>query len=209
MASSKCSPAVGAATEPSFAKHRLVAARVGGLGLPLQVGRQRHLTVLAGKGEGVAVEADDEGARLVVDRALHRRHQGVGLVEAAGEDETTTGLRLLRGVQEHDPGTIVTTPDKQHLDLAPRTRLLPIQAGRDDARVVDDEDVAGLKQLLEVGEGAVVQAAGLVEVQQARRRPLGEGMPGDALLGQLERPRRQEVEVGGGGVAHAVPSSAS
>src|SRR5208283_1386601 len=61
-----------------------------------------------------------------------------------------------------------------------------VEAGRKDARIVEDDEIGGAQQAGEVAKVRVAEAGGgAVDVQQARGGAVGERGAGDQLVGQV------------------------
>lgn len=86
---------------------------------------------------------------------------------------------------------------EQHLHGA-ATRLLAAQPCRNDASVVEHQQIAGLEQLDEITNAAIVEGrpTARVQNQQPRSRPLRQRPLRDQFLGQFE------IEIGGVHGAH-------
>ena len=72
----------------------------------------------------------------------------------------------------------------QHFDLA-ATAFLAVQASLDDARIVKDQQVPLAQQAGQVGELAVMQLAGTVQMQQTAALALGRRALSDQIRGKL------------------------
>ena len=89
------------------------------------------------------------------------------------------------------PGTAAADGSTRSTSTLPPLDLLPDEPGRDDAAVVEHEEIAGREQVGQVVEAQVPRrASGAGEDEQARRAPRLHRRLGDEFLGE------REVELG-------------
>ena len=146
----------------------------------VDVGRQRRLAEAVEDllEDAVVVELDDAAAEVGV--LGHRAR------ELIAEADDIAGLGLLAGLDERLPMVRVEAAQEEDLDLAARLVAVTNQAGRHDARVVEDQGVARLEEFLEIVEVAVLD--GLlhgVEHHEARGIARLDRHLGDALFWQV------------------------
>ena len=158
---------------------RACVVRVHGLvplGIPLRlvdVRRQRHLAVrLAREPHEPAPLAE------LVDEL------GGGRIEPRTRGEPFSGAEPARRARERLPHVVLPPLNQEHLDVA-AGRASQEQPGRDDARVVDDHEMA-VELLGQVAEGPVADLpARTVEDQHPRRVPRLDRMLSDEVAGQV------------------------
>ena len=169
----------------------LVAVVVAGVGLVRDVGRQRRGAVRIQQVQHRAGKADVE------QFAFAAQHGGV---EGVGQAQHHAGAGRLAGPHVRQGAVGVGDAFDQHFDLA-ACGLVAGQARLDHAGVVEHQQVAGAQQPFQVGEAAVMELAGAVQVQQPAARALGGGRLRDELGRQLV------VEVGNGKGLHGISVS--
>ena len=153
---------------------------LGRRGTVVDVGRQRHL---AGRGhDGVRVTVEANGADPVGQALPHLD------AVAAAERDRGAHRQAARGTHEGLPPvrTVVERSQHEHLRGAPAGTLRR-QPGRDDARVVDDEQVTRAQPLPDVAESAVLERRRLGSVkneQPGSVARLDRGLP-DGPVGQV------------------------
>lgn len=111
--------------------------------------------------------------------------EGCGLFVVIHEFDDCSGADAFTGF-EHDPpfegGGFLGEED---FDVAARVLFAGAEAGGDDAAIIEDEEVAGLEEIGEVEERAMLGESGLpVEGKQAGAVPFICGMLSDEFLGQ-------------------------
>ena len=132
---------------------RLIAIAVIGRILPLDIGRQRHMTI--------AAHHVFEGVRLGLEHkqcALPAQHPecqiGDITLRVGGDQQQRAVARTLAGADVGQCAAITADPLNQ--DLYPSTRLLlGEQPRRDHPRVVKHQQIVGREQLREVPESQV------------------------------------------------------
>lgn len=80
--------------------------------------------------------------------------------------EARAGLGLFAGLENDFPIGEVETAEEQKLDCAARAFLHAVQARGDDARLVDDEHVAGVEVIDHVAEDFMLDRAGIAMVDE-------------------------------------------
>ena len=185
--SSKCRPAVGAATAPGVPRvDRLVARLVVGFGCSRDVRRQRHLAV--------AVE--------IVERAARRPR---GAARRSDRRRSTTVAARVAG--KHELAARSSADGSRAAGRAPRSRprrrssssstlppvgLSPRQPRLDHARVVEDEQIAGRDEPRQIGEREIGERRA-IDVQQPAARALAAAAPArSARAAARSRSRRAE-----------------
>ena len=159
-------------------EHRLVARVVVRPSFAMDVGRQRQATGVLQPGLERLVDVEGQAIEL----ALASEHFGV----AAGiQRDAAAGLRRL--ARAHLRPRLVPGQQAFDEDLdAPAAGLRAVQAGRDHARVVEDQQVAGLQQVRQVADAGIAQGRGRGRHhQQAARGALGQGRLRDQLGRQV------------------------
>ena len=146
----------------------------------VDVGRQRRLAEAVEDllEDAVVVELDDAAAEVGVF--------GDGARELRAEADDVAGLGFLAGLDERLPVIGIEAAQEEDFDFAARLVAVADEAGRHDARVVEDQGVAGLEVFLEVVEVAVLD--GLlygVEDHEARGVARLDWHLGDALFWQV------------------------
>ena len=146
----------------------------------VDVGRQRRLAEAVENllEDAVIVELDDAAAEVCVF--------GDGARELRAEADDVAGLGFLAGLDERLPVVSVEAAQEEDFDFAARLVAVADEAGRHDARVVEDQGVAGLEVFLEVVEVAVLD--GLlygVEDHETRGVARLDRHLGDALFWQV------------------------
>ena len=177
---------------------RLVAIRRGRA--IMNIGRQRRLAGAGHNQQGVPREPHDARAALEplphldpVAAAEHERFTQPDSPRRADERLPSVGLVRQRAQREDLGGTTV----------CPRCR----QAARDDARVVDDKQVAGVKQFADLVEGAIDDCrldrgrGRAIQDEEARGIPrldrnLGDRLGGKVVGEVLDSQGRRRVGVG-------------
>jgi hypothetical protein len=194
----------GGGHRPGLARiDRLVAFAILGQGRTFDVGRQRHLALRLEEGHGVAAEFELVQVAVAADGG---RPLAAGQVHRHAGPEALAGARLGQDAAGSDD------PLEQDLDTAPG-RLPPVDPGRKDPGVVEDQQVARREEPGQVPEYQVPQPpARAVAGQQPARGTLGCRRLGDQLGGQLvvkvgaahgprtlsQRPGRQPPDGAGG-----------
>ena len=161
----------------------LVAFAVGGGIGAVDVRRQGDVAELVESlpEAALAVEAEQAFAVLVAAED--------GGAEAFAEGDGVAGAELASGAHEGEPGEGVLgfRADQEGLDVTGEAVAMAVEAGGDDAGIVQDEAVAGAEVGGEVGEGAVFPAAlGAVEDEHARGGAVGERRLSDGFGRQVE-----------------------
>ena len=157
--------------------HRLIALPVRLLGAAIDVGRQRHLPVRLKELDHVAGEPQHKQLALAPDHggalAARELHGGPVLQALAGAHMHQRRIRAQRPLQQQfDPSAAV---------------LHAISAGRNDARIVENQQIPRLEQRRKIAKLAVLDAAGAtLERQQPAAGALRGGLLGNEFLGQLE-----------------------
>ena len=146
----------------------------------VDVGRQRRLAEAVEDllEDTVIVELDDAAAKVGV--------LGDGARELRAEADDVARLGFLAGLDERLPVIGVEAAQEEDFDFAARLVAVADEAGRHDARVVEDQGVAGLEVFLEVVEVAMLD--GLlygVEDHEARGVARLDRHLGDALFWQV------------------------
>ena len=166
----------------------LVALRVGGLGVALDVLRQRGLAHL---GDGLlellvgAIEQEAQRAAAAGGVVDHLGHQLVVLPEV----QLVADPDLAGGVHQHVPEQAVAVQFAQHedLDLGAGLLLVAPHARGEHAGVVQHEHVALVEIVEDVAELLVLDLAGLaVQHHQAAAIAVLGGVEGYELLGEVE-----------------------
>ena len=159
----------------------LVAVTVDVLGRSRNVRRQRNFPVALEVGvEGHAgSDAQAEEATVAFE---HRRGRAAGQLDVRAGPGWMAGAKLQPGLVGRDDAL------QQEFDST-TAGLAAEQARVDDARVVEHKHVAGVEQVRQGGEAEIVEV-GTGYVQQATRRPFGDGSQRDEIRRQIE------VEVG-------------
>ncbi|MNV44906.1 hypothetical protein D3C71_1366840 [compost metagenome] len=159
-------------------EHSLVALAVVHTRLALDVGRQRQPAGMQ---------------QPLLQRLGHVELQHIELAIAAQHLGLATGVerdaaaRLGRLAGANLRAGLLATEQALDQDLDPAAGgLLPEQTRRDHPRVVEDQQVAGLQQLRQITDMAVIECLRRRRhQQQAAGRTLGQGGLGDQRLGQL------------------------
>ena len=177
------------------------------LGREVQAGRGRRgaprltrvdgLVALVGHGGIAHVGRQRQAARLL-ERALElgagerRPHEPAPLAErldrldrelARGRGERDAGAHAARGPHERLPEAVAALLEQQHLP-APAARTAHRDARAQHAARVDDDEVARLEQVGQVGEAAVLDRSVAAVHEQARAVPALGGPLRDQLLRQ-------------------------
>jgi hypothetical protein len=164
-------------------EHGLVATLVVGPVVAGDVRRQRHVAVPLEQDQRIVGKAQREERSVGAAASEH-----LDLETFAGaQADATARLRRLARAQLREDAVVRLDPLDERLDGA-AARLGAEQARLDDARVVDDEQVAFAQQPRQVAEDEVARP-GAGAVEQARGAPLG----GRMLRDQLGRQREIEV----------------
>jgi hypothetical protein len=164
-------------------EHGLVATLVVGPVVAGDVRRQRHVAVPLEQDQRIVGKAQREERSVGAAASEH-----LDLETFAGaQADATARLRRLARAQLREDAVVRLDPLDERLDGA-AARLGAEQARLDDARVVDDEQVAFAQQPRQVAEDEVARP-GAGAVEQARGAPLG----GRMLRDQLGRQREVEV----------------
>ena len=132
------------------------------------VRRQRHLTHVVEQLEGVgAADVDEVDVERVAGACAGADDQHGAAVRAV---QLLALAQLAGGAHEGLPVAAagILRFEQQHLGLAARRPSEP-QAGRDDPRLVDDDDVPAAEEIGQVGNGAVLRRGRTAVDEQARR----------------------------------------
>ena len=128
--------------------------------------------------DAIVVEFDDAAAEVRV--LCHRARKLIT------EADDIARLGLLARLDERLPVIRVEAAQQEDLDLAARLVAVADQAGRHDARIVEDQRVARLEEFLEVVEVAVLDLLRhRVEHHEARGIARLDRHLGDALFWQV------------------------
>ena len=172
----------------------LVTVAVGRLGVAVQVRRQRDLARRLehrGEGQGCGRPAElDVGILVVLRDALRREgdrlsayvefHRERALLPAFGVADETSPTHGRRGGEGHL--VVLLGLKAKHLD-ARACGLVELQAGADDLGLVEDQQGALGQEVADVLELRLLYPA-VLEHQQLGGVALGQGVLGDAVLGQ-------------------------
>ena len=163
-------------------EHGLVALHVAGVGVPLDVRRQRHLAQLQQQFFQRLRRLETQSEETFV-AAQHQRMAAVGQLDPA------TFLRLLADPELH--GGLVRAGDPLDQDLHRAAGVLaPVQPRRQHAGVVEHQQVAGAKEVGQLAEHAVLaRLRRHVEQQHAAGRTFGQR----GLRDQLGRQFKIEI----------------
>ena len=117
-----------------------------------------------------------EAVEHILEHALIEEAHGAPAVFADGQDfgdelavaehEARAGLGLFAGLENDFPIGEVETAEEQKFDCAARAFLHAVQARGDDARLVDDEHVAGVEVIDHVAEDFMLDRAGIAMVDE-------------------------------------------
>ena len=194
-ASVKCSPAVGAATDPSASANiGLIVDAVALVGRPPRrdIGRQRHRAAfIHGLIEHRPVEREGERDLAALAFRLHGR---IELAEEAdpallAEAHDVAGREPLCRLDERAPARPVEAQVQRRLDrgLAGAAPDAPAaQPRRDHLAVVDHERVAGAQQIGQVAHGAIRHRRAGTHHEQPRGVPRRDWTQRNPLGRQLE-----------------------
>jgi hypothetical protein len=176
--------------------HRLIAFAVFRAVVAMDIRRQRHVADLFEDGLKIGRRREAEGALAELSGGKNLGgEQRLGFVRSV-EVKVLAGLDLAAGTDESRPVISSKRLGQQDFDAsAGEGRALlraqagtgSVEAGRDDAAVVEDEEVAGTKDLGKIAEEIVAVFSRLpVEEEHAagasnRRRRLG-----DQFFGEIE-----------------------
>jgi len=114
-----------------------------------------------------------------------------------GEVETLAGLDLSAGTDECSPLVLAQLLGEEHLDTAGRVERVwlsmrtpgagSVEARRDDAAVVEDEEVAGVEEMRKITEKIVaILTRTAVKNKHAARAPDGRRRLRDEFFGEIE-----------------------
>ena len=191
----KCRPAVGAATSRALRVDRLVALAIGAV-----IARDVRAAAECGQRDRsprrsaavISPQPDGPAAMEVPGQNLSVKPYSLAL-----EHDARAGLELLSRMDKGVPDTQlrsgrignsrVGAAEQQTFDRAPARRAAAKQSRRKDARVVEDEEIAGAHM---VREREVVCSRG------PRRRGVSAGASGRAFGGAVRpAPRELEIEI--------------
>ena len=160
----------------------LIAFVVGLVRIPQNVGWQRHAPELREFGfDGLIESKDVESVFAIQD----------GRAACIVEHDDATGLRLFADTQLSQHVPIVDDAFDQNLDGATGFLLVSEQSRGNDARIVEDEQIAIAKIIGDVGELPIGECFVLdVDNQQTARRALRQRCLCDQFAGKIE------VEIG-------------
>jgi hypothetical protein len=184
-------------------EHGLVAGAVGVGGAALaDVRRQRDVSALCQQlGRGAGAVGFHEPVP-VGGAAAEGQPQRAGV-----EGERLAGLGVAAGLRQQLPQPVGCLADEQAFPLAAGGLAPADHAGRDDAGVVEDEEVAGREEVRQLAEDAVLEFAGGAAddeepgVVAPRRGVLGDEPVGKGIVEEHERRA--------GGVSPRIPARAS
>lgn len=176
---------------PVLGEDRLVALTIGVRIGPVNVGRQGHVPNrihhLVDGLPSFGPEADRSSPMEVL-----LEHLDAELVRTRCEHGSSARVQLLSRVHQRLPPVIAQAANEQALH-GPATRVaVAKQAGREDARVVDHQEVGGSQELREIADGRMGAngTRGSVEDEQSGGFAVG-GRDLGNLLG-----RQREIELG-------------
>ena len=105
-------------------------------------------------------------------------------IDGALQLQTAPGFGRLAGAQLGEQRPVVDDPFDQYLDLA-AALLAAEQTGRDHARIVEYDQVAGIDVIDQLGEMMIAEPSQRrLQHHQARTGTLGQGFLRDQFLGQ-------------------------
>ncbi len=162
----RCSPAVGAATEPRpVGVHGLIALRI--VQRRMDVWRQRHRAVPIERGHLVIGEQSHAPAARVVEGLtdLDRELVARGMHRAQHLADTQPARRP----HERMPPSALERTHEEHLDV-PARLASHAQPRRNHAGVVDDEEVSLVQQEGKVGNPQVVGRRRCSAIDEQSRR---------------------------------------
>lgn len=168
----------------------LVALAVFGAVFAMDVGRERDVAdaVEGGVEVGDGLEADGALAMFAVG-------DDFCLETAVAEADDFSGENFAAGAHEGEPFPLGELLGEHDLDaaggvmagLGVESGALAVEARGDDAGVVEDEEVAGVKEGGKVAEVTVGEGSGgAIEGEHARGGAVGEGFLRDEFFGEFE-----------------------
>ena len=168
----------------------LVALAVFGSVFAVNVGRQGDVAGALERGVKVGNGLEADGALAVFTMG-----DDLSLQAAVAEADDFAGEDFAPGADEGEPLPLGELLGEHDLDaagdvvagLGMEAGALAVEAGGDDAGVVEDEEVAGLKEGGKVAEVAVGEGSGgAVEGEHARGGAVGEGFLRDEFRWEVE-----------------------
>ncbi len=103
------------------------------------------------------------------------------------ESRVGAGFHLLPGMHQRVPALGIQPLEQQALDLAATRITMAEQARRDDARIVDDKQIARREEGWQIADDVVSPRASVpVHYEQPRRAARGGRLLRDQVLGQFE-----------------------
>ena len=101
-----------------------------------------------------------------------------------GKDDFRADIQFFARTNDATPMGVIDTAKEQKLNLARKALSMPDQTGGNDLGIIDDEDVAGVKIVQNVGKHFVFPFPRLaVNDQKTRRVPGLRGVLGDQFFG--------------------------
>ena len=176
--------------------HRLIALRVvQGL---MNVRRQGHLP------DAVEIRLDGlrehHRALAAFPARLHLSVEREGLVTP--QQLHVASHARARSTHERPPTVLAQVPQQQNFDFATAGRLPPKQPRRDDAALIGDEQIAGMKVVPQLPEAAMFQRTGVAVNDEQPR-----AVPGLHRLLRDELRRKVIVKIGSFHLTEVTPAT--
>jgi len=108
--------------------------------------------------------------------------------QIVGDDDALARAHLAAGVNQRFPGKSVGGDrlGQKDFDFSRGMLAMTVEAGWQDAGIVEDQAVLGCEERREIAEGAIFPlAGGAVDHEHPRPGAVGEGFLGDEIVGEV------------------------